>query len=163
MGQPGHHLETLALHAGQTVDSDTLGPGGPVSTRRLATISRTPITPPGCSRTAGVRQHLHAADEPDHRRLEKRLAALEGGVGGLALARGQSAIYVSISSTSVRLRRHMVSSNSLYGGTVTCSITPSAKLGIDVTFVDPKDPQNFARAIGTTHLVYIETDRQPEE
>jgi O-acetylhomoserine (thiol)-lyase len=94
--------------------------------------------------------------------LEKRLAALEGGVGGLALSSGQSAIYVSIFNIC-RAGQHLVSSNSLYGGTYTLFSQTFPKLGIEVTFVDPREPSNFARAIkDNTRLLYIETIGNPK-
>jgi O-acetylhomoserine (thiol)-lyase len=94
--------------------------------------------------------------------LEKRLAAMEGGVGGLALSSGQSAIYVSIFNIC-GAGGHIVSSNSLYGGTVTLFGQTFPKLGIEVTFVDPSDPQNFAKAIkDNTRLLYIETIGNPK-
>jgi len=94
--------------------------------------------------------------------LEKRLAALEGGVGGLALSSGQSASYVSIFNIC-GAGGHIVSSNSLYGGTVTLFSHTFRKLGIEVTFVDPKDPENFAGAIkDNTRLIYIESMGNPK-
>jgi O-acetylhomoserine (thiol)-lyase len=94
--------------------------------------------------------------------LEKRLAAMEGGVGGLALSSGQSAIYVSVFNIC-GAGGHIVSSNSLYGGTVTLFSQTFKKLGIEVTFVDPKKPENFAKAIRkNTRLLYIETIGNPK-
>ncbi len=94
--------------------------------------------------------------------LEKRLAALEGGVGGLALSSGQSAIYVSIFNIC-GAGGHIVASSSLYGGTVTLFSHTFRKLGIEVTFVDPRKPDNFAKAIKeNTRLVYIESIGNPK-
>ncbi len=95
MGQKRQHLETLALHAGQTVDADTLSRAVPI----YQTTSY-------CFKDTDHAARLFALQEfgniytrlmnPTNDVLEKRLAALEGGVGGLALSSGQSAIYVSI-------------------------------------------------------------------
>jgi len=94
--------------------------------------------------------------------LEKRLAAMEGGVGGLAFASGMAAITSSILNIC-RSGQHIVSSNSLYGGTVTLFSQTFPKLGIETTFVDPKEPANFARAIKkNTRLIYIETIGNPK-
>jgi len=94
--------------------------------------------------------------------LEKRLAALEGGVGALALSSGQSAIYTSIFNIC-GAGGHIVSSSSLYGGTVTLFRQTFSKLGIDVTFVDPTKPESFAGAIrDNTRLIYIETIGNPK-
>ena len=161
MGQEQHHLETLALHAGQTVDSATLSRAVPI----YQTTSY-------CFKDTDHAARLFALQEfgnvytrlmnPTTDVLEKRLAALEGGVGALALSSGQSAIYVSIFNIC-GAGGHIVSSNSLYGGTVTLFSHTFAKLGIDVTFVDPADPKNFAEAIrDNTRLIYIETIGNPK-
>ena len=156
-----YRLETLALHAGQTVDSDTLSRAVPV----YQTTSY-------CFRDTDHAANLFALKEfgniytrlmnPTTDVLEKRLAAMEGGVGGLAFSSGQSAIYVSIFNIC-GAGGHIVSSNSLYGGTVTLFSQTFPKLGIDVTFVDPKDPENFAKAIkDNTRLIYIESMGNPK-
>ena len=80
----------------------------------------------------------------------------------LALSSGQSAIYVSIFNICGS-GGHIVSSNSLYGGTVTLFSQTFHKLGIEVTFVDPKNPANFAKAIKkNTRLIYIESIGNPK-
>jgi O-acetylhomoserine (thiol)-lyase len=156
-----YRLETLALHAGQQVDSDTLSRAVPV----YQTTSY-------CFKDTEHAGNLFALKEfgniytrlmnPTTDVLEKRLAAMEGGVGGLAFSSGQSAIYVSIFNIC-GTGGHIVSSNSLYGGTVTLFGQTFRKLGIEVTFVDPKDPENFAKAIkDNTRLIYIETMGNPK-
>ena len=159
--QTKYHLETLALHAGQQVDSDTLSRAVPIYQTTSYVFKDTDHA-----------TNLFALKEfgniytrlmnPTTDVLEKRLAALEGGVGGLALSSGQSAIYVSIFNIC-GAEDHIVSSNSLYGGTVTLFSRTFPKLGIEVTFVDPKDPENFAGAIkDNTRLIYIETIGNPK-
>ena len=156
-----HHLETLALHAGQQIDSDTLSRAVPIYQTTSYVFKDTDHA-----------ANLFALKEfgniytrlmnPTTDVFEKRIAALEGGVAGLALSSGQSAIYVSIFNIC-GAGGHIVSSNSLYGGTVTLFSHTFPKLGIDVTFVDPKDPRNFAKAIkDNTRLVYIETLGNPK-
>ena len=159
--EPKYHLETLALHAGQKADSETFSRAVPV----YQTTSY-------CFKDTDHAANLFALKEfgniytrlmnPTTDVLEKRLAALEGGVGGLALSSGQSAIYVSIFNIC-GAGGHIVSSNSLYGGTVTLFSHTFPKLGIEVAFVDPKDPKNFAKAIkDNTRLVYIEAVGNPK-
>ena len=159
--QTKYHLETLALHAGQNVDSDTLSRAVPIYQTTSFLFKDTEHA-----------ARLFALEEfgniytrlmnPTTDALEKRLAALEGGVGGLALSSGQSAIYVSIFNIC-GAGGHLVSSNSLYGGTVTLFSQTLAKLGIEVTFVDPKEPANFTRAIkDNTRLIYMETIGNPK-
>lgn len=156
-----YHIETLALHAGQKPDSDTLSRAVPI----YQTTSY-------CFKDTDHAANLFALKEfgniytrlmnPTTDVLEKRLAAMEGGVGGLGLSSGQSAIYVSIFNIC-GAGGHIVSSNSLYGGTVTLFNQTFAKLGIEVTLVDPRDPDNFAKAIkDNTRLIYIESLGNPK-
>ncbi|HCO95807.1 MAG TPA: homocysteine synthase [Phycisphaerales bacterium] len=156
-----YHLETLALHAGQQVDSDTLSRAVPIyqTTSFVFKDSDHAANLFALKEFGNIYTRLM---NPTTDVLEKRLAALEGGVGGLAFSSGQSAIYVSIFNIC-GAGGHIVASNSLYGGTVTLFGHTFAKLGIEVTFVDPKDPENFAGAIKeNTRLIYIETLGNPK-
>jgi O-acetylhomoserine (thiol)-lyase len=156
-----YHLETLALHAGQQVDSDTRSRAVPI----YQTSSYVFKDSEHAANLFGLKEHGNIYTRlmnPTTDVLEKRLAALEGGVGGLALSSGQSAIYVSIFNIC-GAGGHIVSSNSLYGGTVTLFSQTFRKLGIEVTFVDPKQPENFAKAIKkNTRLIYIESVGNPK-
>ena len=156
-----YHLETLALHAGQTVDSDTRSRAVPI----YQTSSYVFKDSDHAANLFALKEFGNIYTRlmnPTNDVLEKRLAALEGGVGGLALSSGQSAIYVSIFNIC-GAGGHIVSSNSLYGGTVTLFSQTFPKLGIEVTFVDPKKPENFAKAIKkNTRLIYIETIGNPK-
>ena len=93
--------------------------------------------------------------------LEKRLAELEGGVGGLALASGTCAIFYSIINAA-RVGDNIVSANDLYGGTYTQFNNILPDLGITTGFVDPLDPDNFKKAINEkTKAVFCETIGNP--
>ncbi|MFH1370067.1 MAG: homocysteine synthase [Planctomycetota bacterium] len=156
-----YHLETLALHAGQQVDSDTRSRAVPIyqTSSYVFKDSQHAANLFGLKEFGNIYTRLM---NPTTDVLEKRLAALEGGVGGLALSSGQSAIYVSIFNIC-GAGGHIVSSNSLYGGTVTLFSQTFRKLGIEVTFVDPKQPENFAKAIKkNTRLIYIESVGNPK-
>jgi O-acetylhomoserine (thiol)-lyase len=156
-----YHLETLALHAGQQVDSDTRSRAVPIyqTSSYVFKDSEHAANLFGLKEFGNIYTRLM---NPTTDVLEKRLAALEGGVGGLALSSGQSAIYVSIFNIC-GAGGHIVSSNSLYGGTVTLFSQTFRKLGIEVTFVDPKKPENFAKAIKkNTRLIYIESVGNPK-
>jgi O-acetylhomoserine (thiol)-lyase len=156
-----YHLETLALHAGQKIDSDTLSRAVPIyqTTSYVFKDTEHAASLFALKEFGNIYTRLM---NPTTDVLEKRLAALEGGVGGLALSSGQSAIYVSIFNIC-GAGGHIVSSNSLYGGTVTLFSQTFKKLGIDVTFVDPKKPENFAKAVRkNTRLIYIETIGNPK-
>src|SRR5512135_2890339 len=78
--------------------------------------------------------------------LEQRLADLEGGVGAVAASSGHAA-QIQAFFTLCESGDHIVSSSRLYGGTHTQFQYTLPRLGIDVTFVDPCDPQSFEQAI----------------
>lgn len=156
-----YHLETLALHAGQTVDSDTLSRAVPIYQTSSYVFKDTAHA----ARLFGLEEFGNIYTRlmnPTTDVLEKRLAAMEGGVGGLAFSSGMAAITSSILNIC-KSGQHIVSSNSLYGGTYTLFSQTFPKLGIDVTFVDPKEPENFAKAIrDNTRLLYIESIGNPK-
>lgn len=93
--------------------------------------------------------------------FEERMAALEGGSAALALSSGQAAQMTSI-LTILHAGDHLVSSSTLYGGTYTQFDVNLREMGIDVTFVDPDDPENFRKAItDKTRALYGETVSNP--
>lgn len=93
--------------------------------------------------------------------FEKRVAALEGGVGALAVASGSSAITYAILNIA-GAGDEIVSASTLYGGTYNLFSYTLPKLGIKTTFIDPDDPENFRKAINeNTKAVYIETIGNP--
>src|SRR6202158_726102 len=94
--------------------------------------------------------------------LEKRVAALEGGVAALAVASGQAASAVAIQNLA-RSGDNIVSSTDLYGGTWNLFANTMKDQGIEVRFVDPSDPQAFARATDErTRAYYAETLPNPK-
>jgi O-acetylhomoserine (thiol)-lyase len=161
MEQKKYKIETLALHAGHTPDADTLSRAVPIYQ----------------SSSYVFRSTQHAADlfalrefgniytrmmNPTTDVLEKRLAAMEGGVAGLCFSSGMAAIMASI-LTICRAGQHIISSSSLYGGTYTLFTQTFPKLGIDVTMVDPREPANFKKAIkANTRLLFIESIGNPK-
>src|SRR5436305_8080925 len=93
--------------------------------------------------------------------FEQRVAALEGGIGGLATSSGQAAQFLTITSL-MGPGDHVVVSSTLYGGTYTQFDVSFRRMGIDVTFVEPDDPENFRKAITPkTRAVYGETIANP--
>ena len=94
--------------------------------------------------------------------LEQRIASLEGGVGALASSSGHAAQFQAI-LTLCQAGDHIVSSGRLYGGTFNQFRHTLPRLGIDVTFVDPRDPAAFAAAIRpNTKILYGETLGNPD-
>ena len=154
------HIETLALHAGQDPDPTTLSRAVPVyrtssyvfkSTEHAANLF-------GLKELGNIYTRLM---NPTQDVLEKRLAALEGGAAALALSSGTSAIFYSVINLC-QAGDELVSANNLYGGTYTQFHDILPQLGIRAHFVDPRDPQNFAKAITPkTKLVYVETVGNP--
>ena len=93
--------------------------------------------------------------------FEKRIAALEGGVGALATASGSAAITYAIQNIATA-GDHIVASSNLYGGTYNLFANTLREQGLSVTFVDPADPANFEKAIQpNTKLLYAETLGNP--
>lgn len=98
---------------------------------------------------------------PTQNVLEVRIAALEGGIAGLALASGQAAITYAI-QTITEAGDNIVSSSALYGGTYNLFAHTMPQFGIDVRFADARDPQSFAKLIDAkTKAVYVETIGNP--
>ncbi len=93
--------------------------------------------------------------------FERRVADLEGGVGALAASSGHAAQAMAV-LTLCRQGDHIVSASTLYGGTYNQFAYTLRNLGIEVTFVDPSDPENFRRAIrDNTKILYGETLGNP--
>jgi O-acetylhomoserine (thiol)-lyase len=93
--------------------------------------------------------------------LEQRVASLEGGVAALAVASGQAAQFLALTSL-MEAGDHLVSSSTLYGGTYTQFDVTFRRMGISVTFVDPDNPENFRNAITPqTKAIYGETISNP--
>src|SRR5438046_4920539 len=93
--------------------------------------------------------------------FEERMAALEGGVAGLATASGQAAQFLAIASL-LGSGDQIVSSSTLYGGTYTQFDVSFRRLGIDTVFVDPDKPENFRQPMTKkTKLVYAATISNP--
>ncbi|MGO9258481.1 MAG: O-acetylhomoserine aminocarboxypropyltransferase/cysteine synthase family protein [Bryobacteraceae bacterium] len=93
--------------------------------------------------------------------FEQRVAALEGGIAGLATSSGQAAQFLAITSL-MGPGDELISATTLYGGTYTQFDVSFRRLGIDVKFVEPDDPENFRRAITPkTRAIYGETIANP--
>ncbi len=93
--------------------------------------------------------------------FEQRMADLEGGVGALSVSSGHAAQTLVV-LTLCGAGDHIVSASTLYGGTYNQFNYTFPRLGIEVTFVDPKDPENFRKAIRpNTKILYGETLGNP--
>lgn len=93
--------------------------------------------------------------------FEERMAALERGVGALAVGSGQAAQFIALASL-LQAGDEIVAAKTLYGGTYTQFDVSFRRFGIEATFVDPDDPENFRRAITPrTRVLYGETIGNP--
>jgi O-acetylhomoserine (thiol)-lyase len=152
--------ETQALHAGQVPDPTTKARAVPI----YATTSYTFDDAAHAARLFGLQEFGNIYTRimnPTTAVFEERIAALEGGVGALALASGQAAETLAILNLA-RAGQNIVSSSSLYGGTYNLFHYTLAKLGIDVRFVDGSDPANYAAVTDeNTRAWYAETIGNP--
>lgn len=156
-----HNPETLALHAGFRADPAT----GAVAVPIYQTTSYQFRDTDHASALFGLQElgNIYTRiGNPTTDVLEKRVAALEGGVAALAVASGQAATAFAIQNLA-RAGDNIVSSTDLYGGTWNLFANTLKDQGIEVRFVDPTDPQAFLRASDErTRAWYAETLPNPK-
>jgi O-acetylhomoserine (thiol)-lyase len=159
--QSAQGFETLALHGGQETDPTTKARAVPI----YQTTAYTFDSADHAADLFGLREFGNIYTRimnPTTDVFEKRVAALEGGAGALAFASGSSAVTFSILNIA-GAGDHIVSANSLYGGTYNLFVHTLPRFGLDIDLVDPVDPENFRRAIKpTTKLLYAETVGNPK-
>jgi O-acetylhomoserine (thiol)-lyase len=153
-------IETLALHAGQIPDPAT-------GSRAVPLYQTTSYVFDSADHAASLfnlqtfGNVYTRLSNPTTAVFEERVAALEGGRAAVATATGQAAEMAAI-LTLCQAGDHIVSASTLYGGTYTLLEVNLRKLGIDTTFVQPDDPENFRRALKkNTKIVYAETLGNP--
>jgi O-acetylhomoserine (thiol)-lyase len=155
------HPETLALHAGWRRDEATNAVAVPI----YQTTSYQFDSTDHAADLFGLRQLGNIYTRimnPTNDAFEKRIAALEGGVAALALASGQAATAFSLQNLA-RAGDNIVSSTDLYGGTWNMFANTFKDQGIEARFVDPADPEAFARATDDrTRAYYAETLPNPK-
>jgi len=101
-------------------------------------------------------------NNPTNDILEQRLAALEGGIASVVTSSGTAALNTAL-LVLLRSGDHIVSSNSLYGGTHNLLNVTLPRLGITTTFVDPSDPENFGKAVQqNTRAIFVESLGNPK-
>lgn len=160
MTEPNFQFGTKCLHAGQTPDPTTNARAVPL----YQTTSYVFNSTDHAARLFGLQEFGNIYTRlmnPTTDVFEKRVAALEGGSGALAVASGQAAETLAILNIC-QAGENIVSSSSLYGGTYNLFHYTLPKLGIQVKFVDQSDPENFKKAIdGKTKAVFMETIGNP--
>jgi len=152
--------ETIALHGGQTPDPTTLSRAVPVYRTSSYVFKNTEHAANlfGLKELGNIYTRL---GNPTQDVLEQRISQLEGGAASVAVASGTSAIFYAI-ITLAQAGDEIVSANNLYGGTYTQFDAILPGFGIKVNFVDPKDPENFQKAITPkTRAIFIETIGNP--
>jgi O-acetylhomoserine (thiol)-lyase len=154
-------FETLSLHAGQeTADSATNARAVPI----YQTTSFVFDSPEHAANLFGLQQFGNIYTRimnPTQEAFERRIAALEGGVGALATASGQSAETLALLNIA-GAGDEIVTSSSLYGGTYNLFHYTLPKLGITVRFVDGREPESFRAATNErTKAYYAETVGNP--
>jgi O-acetylhomoserine (thiol)-lyase len=161
MSGTSKHPETIALHAGWRADPTTGSVAVPIHQTTSFQFQDT-----------GHAARLFALSElgniysrimnPTVDVLEKRVAALEGGVAALAVGSGQAATTFTVMNLC-EAGDNIVSSTDLYGGTWNLFANTLKQFGIEVRFVDPADPEGFARATDSrTRAYYAETLPNPK-
>jgi O-acetylhomoserine (thiol)-lyase len=153
-------FETIALHGGQTIDQDTLSRAVPVY-RTSSYVFKSTEHAANLFALKELGNIYTRIGNPTQNVLEQRVAQLEGGATALALASGTSAIFYTIINICSQ-GDEIIAANNLYGGTYVQFDSILPQLGITVKFVDPEDPQNFARAINEkTRAIFCETIGNP--
>jgi len=156
-----YRFETLQLHAGQETPDPTTG------ARAVPIYQTTSYVFENCAQ-AENRFNLSEGGNiytrimnPTNDVFEKRIAALEGGVGALALASGAAAVTYAILNIA-HSGDHIVSSQAIYGGTYNLFAHTLPEFGITTTFIDSDDVSNFEKAIqSNTKAIFIESLGNP--
>ena len=155
------HFETLQLHVGQeTPDPATDARAVPIyqTTSYVFRDSAHAAARFGLQDPGNIYGRLTNSTQGV---LEERIAALEGGVGGLAVASGAAAVTYAIENIT-RSGDHIVAAKTIYGGTYNLLAHTLPAYGVTTTFVDPSDLFNFERAIReNTKAIFIETLGNP--
>ena len=151
---------TRALHAGQQPDAETGARAVPIYQTTSYVFDDTAHAAAlfNLQRFGNIYTRIM---NPTTAVFEERMAALERGVGALALSSGQAAQFIALTSL-LESGDEMVSAKTFYGGTHTQFDVSFRRLGIQTTFVDPDDPENFRSAITPkTKAIYGETIGNP--
>src|SRR3974390_3289033 len=159
--KPHFHFDTLAVHGGQEADPTTKSRAVPI----YQTSSYVFDDADHAARLFALKEFGNIYTRimnPTTDVFEKRIAALEGGAAALALASGQAAETLAL-TTLAKAGEEIVSTTSLYGGTYNLFHYTLPKLGITVKFVDADDFDGLVKAIGPrTKALYTETLGNPK-
>ena len=153
--------ETIALHGGQKPDPTTNSRAVPIYQTTSYVFNDTAHA----ARLFGLQEFGNIYTRimnPTTDVFEQRIAQLEGGTGALAVASGQAAETLALMNIA-RAGDEIISSASLYGGTYNLFSNTFPRMGIDVKFVDPKDPADFRKALTKkTKAIFAESVGNPK-
>ncbi len=154
------HLETLAVHAGQTPDATTGARAVPIyqTASFVFPDTETAASLFNLERAGHVYSRI---SNPTVAVFEERMAALEGAPAALATASGQAALHLAI-ATLMGAGSHIVASHAIYGGSHNLLAYTLPRFGIETTFVNPRDLDQWRAAIRpNTRLLFGETVGNP--
>jgi O-acetylhomoserine (thiol)-lyase len=161
MSEDQYGLGTRAIHAGHSPDKDTHSRAVPIYQTSSYVFENTQHA----ADLFGLRQFGNIYTRimnPTTDALEQRIAALEGGVGALAVASGQAAETLAL-LTLAQAGDEIVASTDLYGGSVSLFTHTFKKMGIGVTFVPPNDITAWEKAVtDRTRAFFVETIGNPK-
>lgn len=160
MSERQFKFDTLQVHAGQKADPTTGSRAVPIyqTTSYVFNNSEHAANLFGLKEAGNIYTRIM---NPTNDVFEQRIAALEGGVAALAVASGSAAITYSVLNIA-GAGDEIVAASTLYGGTYNLFNHTLPKYGINTTFVNPDDPENFRKAINDkTKAVFIETLGNP--
>ncbi len=150
-----YRFDTLSVHAGQQADPATGAITVPIFLSNAYAYESTQQAADRFELKDGGYIYTRLSN-PTTAVLEQRIAALEGGVGAIAAASGHAAEILGF-LTLLSAGDHIVSSANIYGGTYNILSATLPRYGIETTFVNPDDPENFRKAMRkNTKLVYLE-------
>ena len=155
-----YDFETLCLHAGQIPDPATGSRAAPLYQTAAYVFDDTDHAASlfNAQTFGNIYSRL---SNPTTAMFEERMAALEGGRAALAVSSGLAAQMTAL-LTLLSTGDEIVSASTLYGGTYSQFEVNFRRMGINTTFVDPDDPENFRKAINDkTRMVYLETIGNP--
>ncbi len=153
-------FDTLALHAGQSPDPATGSRAVPIyqTTSYVFRDTEHAASLFNMERAGHVYSRI---SNPTVAVLEERVAALEGGVGAIATASGQAALHLAV-ATLMGAGSHIVASGSLYGGSHNLLAYTLKRFGIETTFINPRNLDDWKRSIRpNTRLLFSETLGNP--
>jgi len=155
-----YKFDTLTLHAGQVPDSQYGARAQPIYLTTSFVFKDADQAASLFNMERGGHVYSRISN-PTTAVLEERMAALEGGVGAIAVASGQAALHLVV-ATLMGAGGHIVASRSLYGGSHNLLEYTLPRFGIRTTFVDPRDPDAWSAAIRPeTRLLFGETLGNP--